>query len=258
MKHHKFNEISKLVDNNMAVLLMGEKGSGKTTLARQVAEEQNRDFMVIGMTRQTTLGHLLGFINVNGVYIPSHLRHTFEHGGLFLIDEIDAGDPNVLLSINTIENGYITFPDKMVEVHPEFRLMAAANPKNQHAEYTGRAKLDAATEDRFDRIPLDRDENLEQSLVDSDTFRKMEVLRKIMKDHNATQTISMRDSIRYQKRKELSLLDDFVFNLVDGNELILDKYNDAIANMPNQVSQSDCTNIDDLIEVAMMQSGKST
>ncbi|MCP4489800.1 MAG: AAA domain-containing protein [Gammaproteobacteria bacterium] len=246
-----------LTKNNIPTLLMGEKGSGKTTLARQVADELKLNYNLIAMTRQTTLGHLMGYLSVNGTYITSPLRKSFEGGGLFLIDEIDAGDPNVLLTLNTIENGYLSFPDTMVDAHPDFHLMAAANPKNQHEQYTGRAKLDAATLDRFDKVHVDRDENLEQSLVDFDTFRKMEILRKIIREQNILQTISMRDSIRYQKRKELDLLQDFVFNMVDGNELVIEKYHIAIQGMPKKISQSDCTNVDELIEIAMIQAGRT-
>lgn len=256
-KHEKYDEVNTLVHHNIALLLSGEKGSGKTTLAKQVADDTERPFYSISMTRQTTLGHLLGFISVNGKYIPSLLRKAFEEGGMMLIDEIDAGDPNVLLSLNTIENGYISFPDGLVDVHPEFRLVATANPKNEHAAYTGRAKLDAATLDRFDKINVSRDENLEKSLVDSDTFQRMEVLRKILLKNNSGLVISMRDSMRYQVRKDLNLVDDYVYELVEQNDLVFEQYNKAIKDMPKRANQSECKTIDELMELARVQSGMS-
>ena len=76
MSHHlhfKFDEVKTLVEAGQPVMLEGERGCGKTTLIMDVAKELNLDFYSLSMTRQTTLSLLLGFINVNGIYVPSHL-----------------------------------------------------------------------------------------------------------------------------------------------------------------------------------------
>lgn len=247
--HRSFNEALTLVNAGVPILLSGDRGSGKTTLAQNICDHRKMKFFSVSMTRQTTLSHLLGYLSVSGEYVTSQLRICFEHGGLMLIDEIDGGDPNVLLCLNTIENGYISFPDGIVKMHDEFRLIATANPADQHAIYTGRTKLDAATLDRFDKIDIPLDENLEQSLVDEDTFNKMRVLRGVLKSNNASQTVSMRDSIRYQKRKELELLDGFIERLLDGNELIIQQYNKAIKDLPKFADQSECRTYADLVEL---------
>jgi MoxR-like ATPase len=257
MTHHvKFAEITTLVHHGIAVLLTGEKGSGKTTLAKQVAEHLELDFYSMSMTRQTTLSHLLGFISVNGTYVPSQLRSAAEQGGAFLLDEIDAADANVLLSLNTIENGFISFPDGIIELHDSFRLMATANPQDQHEFYTGRSKLDAATLDRFDIIEVPRDENLERVLVDSETFRVMNVMREILKRNNSSICVSMRDSMRYQRRKELHLLDEFLPRLVNKNELVLSQFEAALGEMPKHSDQSECQTFDDLLDLVVKQSTK--
>jgi MoxR-like ATPase len=255
MKHARYEEIHTLVKNKIAVLLTGDAGSGKTTLAKQLAEDMKLHFYSISLTRQTTLSHLLGFISVNGTYVESSLRRCFQHGGLMLLDEIDAGDPNVLLSLNTIENGYISFPDALVECHQDFRLVATSNPQDQHQFYTGRAKLDAATLDRFDIVEIERDDDLEKSLVDDDAHARMQILRKILSDMNSSKRISMRDAIRYQQRKNLDLLsEDFVFRLVDKNELVLEKYNEAVKCMPKFKDQADCATADELFELLTARS----
>lgn len=257
MTHHiKFPEVTTLVNHGIAVLLTGEKGSGKTTLAKQVAEELKLEFFSMSMTRQTTLSHLLGFISVNGTYVPSQLRKAVEKGGFFLLDEIDAADANVLLSLNTAENGYISFPDGIVELHKDFRMGATANPQDQHEFYTGRAKLDAATLDRFDIIEIPRDEHLEQTLVDADTFRIMEAVRQVLKNNNSSICVSMRDSMRYQVRKELGLLDDFIPRLVDKNPLVMTQFEEQVASMPKHSDQADCQTFEDLIDLAHKQSTK--
>lgn len=255
-QHHSHDEVVQLIQANIPVLLTGEAGSGKTTLARQIAEEMKLEFYSMSMTRQTTLSHILGFISVNGTYIKSALRRCFEGGGMMLLDEIDAGDPNVLLTLNTIENGYISFPDALIDCHPDFRLVATANPQDQHNFYTGRTKLDAATLDRYDIIDIDRDDALEMSLVDNDTHSRMQLLRKILKGNNSSKTISMRDSIRYQTRKDLKLLNDgFINRLTDKNELVLERYKKDVETMPKHTDQGDCESFDELLDLLKVRAG---
>lgn len=248
MKHSKHYETTTLVKAGVAVLLTGEKGTGKTTLAKDVASTLNLTFCSMSMTRQTTLSHLLGFMNVNGIYIPSQLRIAAETGCLYLLDEIDASDPNVILCLNTIENGYIAFPDKVVDIHPDFRLMATSNPQDNHRDYNGRAKLDAATLDRFDIINIEKDDVLEQSLVDFHTYSHIELVRECLKEVNSPVYISMRDSIRFQKRKELGLLDSFVERLLSKETLALEKYEARKSKIPKVRNVDECKTLLDVWE----------
>lgn len=257
--HNSYETVLKLVKNNIPVLLVGEAGSGKTTLATQISEEMELMFHSISMTRQTTLSHILGFISVNGTYIPSTLRRCFDEdgdGGLMLFDEIDAGDPNVLLCLNTIENGYISFPDKLVKCHPKFRIMATSNPPDQHSIYTGRNRLDAATLDRYDIIDVGRDDLLEITLVDINTHQRMQLLRDIMGKHNSSKTISMRDAIRYQQRKDLNLLDSgFIYRLTDKADLVFEQYQSEADVLPKHQDQSECSTFDELVDLLTVRAG---
>lgn len=249
MKHNKFNEVLILANAGIPTLLTGEKGSGKTTVAMQVADGLKIPFFSVSMTRQTTLSQLLGFMSVNGTYVPSQLRGVAEKGGLFLLDEIDAGDANVLLCLNTIENGFIAFPDGIMNLHKDFRLMATANPQDQHEHYVGRSKLDAATLDRFDIIDLEHDAALEQTLVDQDVYQHINAMREVMASQNSSKTVSMRDALRYQKRKELNLLEDFMFRVCGKSELMYEKYLTAVANIPKYSDQSECNTVDELFDI---------
>lgn len=254
--HSSYSKIEILVKHNIPVLLIGGAGSGKTTLGEQVSENLKMKFHSISMTRQTTLSHLLGFLSVNGTYIPSTLRKCFEEGGFMLIDEIDAADPNVLLCLNTIENGYISFPDGLVKCHIDFRLVATANPADEHSIYTGRTKLDAATLDRYDIIDVERDDILEKTLVDSDTHNRMQLLREIMGRNNSSKKISMRDAIRYQQRKDLKLLDDdFVYRLTDKADLVLEQYLKEVDSIPKHQDQSECQTFEELSELLNVRAG---
>jgi len=253
MHHHKFEEVVELVKNNMPVLLIGEKGSGKTTLAMQVAESMGLKYYTLAMTRQTTLSYLLGYMNVNGEYIPSQLRHAFTEGGLFLLDEMDGGDANVLLSLNNIENGYIGFPDGVQKAHPDFRLMATANPQNEHHNYTGRSKLDAATLDRFDQVPCPRDDTLEASLVSQDVFEDISLVREVLAEHNSSIEVTMRDSIRLNQRRKISMEKDFIRNLFKDNEIAWKQFQDKQKERPTSQKQVDCENANELLTLLKYQ-----
>ena len=253
MHHEKYEEVLTLVTHNIPTMLVGEAGSGKTTIAQHVAQGLGLEFFSLSMTRQTTLSILLGYRSVDGTYIPTELRRAVDNGGLYLLDEIDASDPNVLLALNTLENGYLTFPDGIVKTHPDFRLMATANPQNEHHHYTGRTKLDAATLDRFDIIDINRDHNLEATMVDFQTLQHIETLRKVLKDANSDITVSMRDSLRYQARKDLDLLGGFVLKILQQNEFLYEHYETAIANLPKFVSQQECKTFADLLTLIKHQ-----
>ena len=256
MNHNKFDEITTLVNAGIAVLLTGEKGSGKTTLAKQTAEHLNLPFYCVSMTRQTTLSHLMGFVNVNGEYIPSQLRKAADGGGIYLLDEIDAGDANVLLSLNTIENGYLSFPDGIVDLHEDFRLMATANPQDKHQHYVGRNKLDLATLDRFDIVNIDHDVKLEQTLVDNEVFAHINLMRTILAEHNSSVVVSIRDSLRYQKRKELGLVNGFMKRIAGDNPLVFEEYENRVRSIPKYTDQAECNTVDELWDLMKATEGQ--
>src|SRR5699024_2303605 len=90
-----------------------------------------------------------------------------------LLDEIDAGNPNVLAALNSaLANNYCAFPDGMVKRHDNFRVIAAANTFGSGANivYAGRNPIDGATKDRFVFIDFDIDENMERQIAGNDTW----------------------------------------------------------------------------------------
>lgn len=245
--HIMFDEVKALVEANIPVLLSGTKGSGKTTLAMDVAKALNLTMYSITMTRQTTLGMLLGFINVTGAYIPSDIYKAAVNGGLVLLDEINGGDPNVLLCLNTIENGYIAFPHHgVVPLHKDFRLIATQNPGD--SAYTGRTQLDASTLDRFDKVDVKLDNNLEKSLVSRDVYQKITVLREVVKEMNLSLEISMRDCLRLEKRKALGLDTNFINNLLK-NDSAHEVFNKKMLTKVLPKSQEDCDSLKELFKL---------
>lgn len=247
--HSKQEEVETLIKNRIPVLLEGPSGSGKTTIFMKAAAKAEIPYSFISGTRQTTVSHIIGFMNVNGVYAPSPFRKAYVEGHYFNIDEMDAMDSNVLLIFNSLENNIMYFPDGYTEPpHENFRFMATANPQDQHQHYVGRNKLDAATLDRFDQVMVERDPELEKWLVDEETLTVMDMLRKSLDKVSSSVVLSMRDSIRYQKRKGLNLLDGYTTKLLKGNQLAIDKYAELLAKVPKVYKLSTCRTMDDLIQ----------
>ena len=71
---------------------------------------------------------LTGFVDAEGRTVRTAFRDAYEHGGLFLWDEVDASAANALVAFNqALANDSFPFPDGMVDRHPDFLAIAAAN-----------------------------------------------------------------------------------------------------------------------------------
>jgi hypothetical protein len=168
-KHALHDEcVDLLTPGGFGVFVFGPAGSGKTTLAQTVAQTLGLDCYIAGAVQKDF--KVLGYKDARGEYQTTPFRQAFEHGGLFLFDEIDASNPQVLLVLNAaLANGICDFPDRTVKAHPRFRFIASANTNGggATAQYSGRNKLDAASLDRFAVLECDYDDALTDSVVRS-------------------------------------------------------------------------------------------
>lgn len=164
--HEKFETVLQLVNCNIPVFLTGPAGCGKNVLCKQVSEALGLEFYFSNAVTQEY--KLTGFIDANGHYQETQFHKAFTEGGLFMLDEIDASTPEVLVILNAaIANGYFDFPTGRAEAHEDFRLIAAGNTFGTGAdiEYTGRYQLDAASLDRFAVIQIDYSKAVEEAIA---------------------------------------------------------------------------------------------
>jgi len=181
--HEKFDEVLKFVANKEPVFLTGRAGTGKNVLCKQVAKSLGLDFYFSNAVTQEY--KITGFTDANGVYHETQFYKAFKNGGLFMLDEMDASIPEVLVILNSaIANGYFDFPAPIgyVEANEKFRVIGAGNTFGLGADYdyVGRNQLDMASLDRFALVNVDYDKNIELSvslnnkdLVEfADDFRK--------------------------------------------------------------------------------------
>lgn len=168
LKHTNYDLLKTMVSTGLPVLITGGAGNGKSHSVQQLATELGTNFEALSVGEQTTVSQIMGYTDVNGKYVETGFYRTFKYGGIFLLDEIDAGNPNVLLAINTaIANNFASFPHELVEGHKDFRLVTTANTYGTGAgsQYVGRNKLDKATLNRFVVLDWELDTNLEDKLV---------------------------------------------------------------------------------------------
>lgn len=199
LRHTQLEELIKYATLRLPVLMVGMAGTGKTHAAEQVAEALGLNHYTMSVGAQTSKSDIIGFVHANGGYVKTHFRTAFEEGGVFLMDEIDAGNANVLIQINAaLSNGACAFPDKMVKKHDDFVFLASANTygTGMNRQYVGRNQLDAATLDRFTIIDWDIDANLEEALAIGNQgkawYEVVKAVRYFVSKHNIRALITPR------------------------------------------------------------------
>jgi MoxR-like ATPase len=150
----------------------------------------------------TSQWDLFGFRNANGDFVPGVMYEPYLNGGVMMLDEMDNANANVLTSLNSALAGDgATFPCGYIKKHKDFVCIAAGNTFGKGADrmYVGRNQLDAASLDRFNRIPWDYDEDAEFDWAgrdQTDWVKLVQRIRKCVFDHAMRIVVSPRASIK--------------------------------------------------------------
>lgn len=202
----EFDQIVKLCSQRVPVMMVGPAGCGKTYIGGKVAEAFDQEFYAQscseGVSESIFMGWLLP-IDKGGTfqYVPSPFVTAYENGGVFLLDEIDAADPNLLTFLNmAIANDGFFLPQRhkkpYVKKHPDFIVIAAANTfgHGADAKYVGRNALDAATLDRYraGMIHMDYSAEVEDALVEPGVLAWGRAIREVIYKHQMTRIMSTR------------------------------------------------------------------
>lgn len=205
--HAQFPKLVQLASARKNIFIYGPTGCGKSHVCGQLAEALGLPFAFVSCTAgmsEAQLGGRLLPVGAQGTfeYVISEFIRCYEEGGVFLLDEIDAADPNVLLLVNAaLANGHVAVPNRparpYAKRHKDFICIAAANTVGTGADrlYSGRNKLDAATLDRFQigKVFLDYDTNVESILCPDDELRtRLLRYRNAVNQHKLERAISSR------------------------------------------------------------------
>jgi MoxR-like ATPase len=180
-------------------------------LCGQIAKSLDMRFAFCSLTAGITEARLVGRfvpIGANGTfqYVLAQFVDFFKNGGLFLLDEMDAADPNVLLTVNAAPaNGHMETPnphEPIIQRHPNFRCMAAVNTWGNGADrmYVGRNQFDVASLDRFQvRFALDYDAEFEKRVGHSDVVAFIHEVRRKIRERSIRRLASTRSILSYSK-----------------------------------------------------------
>lgn len=145
------------VERNAAALLIGETGTGKTTLIREVAKEQNKKLIRISVNGSMGVEEILGKWLVNQgttVWQDGILTAALRTGDWVVMDEINAALPEILFTLHSLldDDRKVVLPEKDNEVvvpHADFRFFATMNPPE---EYAGTKDMNKALMSRFTAV----------------------------------------------------------------------------------------------------------
>jgi MoxR-like ATPase len=174
------------------VLIEGEIGTSKTTLARAFASYMNKDFFRIDGSEDILSHVLVGYFDPPMVvakgykeeaFIYGPLSESMKNGGILFINELNRlpeSTQNVLLS--ALDEGYLTIPKLgSINSNKGFMVITTMNP----AAHVGVTSLGEALLDRFVWIKVDfqpLSEEIEiikinlEELIESQGFKITEVL----------------------------------------------------------------------------------
>jgi len=166
--HFMFPKVLKVVNAGLSPWITGTAGVGKTMMAEQIAHALGLEYSPESFCSQSSKSEIKGYKDGHGLYQSVEFRQRFEHGGVYLLDEIDAANPNILLTLNSaLSNGWMMFPDGKVKRHEKFVAIASANTygNGATAEYVGRQVIDGSTLNRFVKMDMQIDEVMEAGIV---------------------------------------------------------------------------------------------
>ena len=214
-----FANILKLVAAHENVYLYGPAGSGKNTIAEQIAEALGVEFYY--QNTLVTKFDVSGYKNAQGEYEETPFYKAWKNGGLFFADELDNSTAEAIIALNAaLANGYYTFPNsgEKVAKHPDFYCIAAGNTNGQGAteEYCGRYQMDESSRDRFAFIEIGYNEKIEESICGGhlDILEFVRDLRSVTKSLQIKLICGYRAISRLAKFYDMNtkfVLDSFIF-----------------------------------------------
>ena len=201
--HPKFETIANYLRWDKQVMLVGRAGTGKTTIAHQLADAFGVKFAHLSCSAGMSEAHLLGRMLFDGEYVMADFVDIYENGGVFLFDEFDAMDGNTAVVINSaLANGKMSVPNRKDNPtayrHKDCYIITASNTWGTgfgDGIYAGRNKLDGATLDRFcaSRVHFDYDTKLERKLApNKDVAKALWKLRKMVEKYKLQRIVSTR------------------------------------------------------------------
>jgi nitric oxide reductase NorQ protein len=101
--NNAFDILEKANGSGLFVLIIGPKGTGKTTLVRRFASEMKKDLDSVNFSLRTRESHLVGSRTLNKGeinFVEGVLVKSMRNGTLLYLDELNAAEADVLLRLD--------------------------------------------------------------------------------------------------------------------------------------------------------------
>lgn len=223
------------VDKDLSVLLVGETGTGKTTMIREIAKKKKRKLIRFNLTGETTVDDFVGKYTLKDgetVWQDGVLLQAMKEGKWLVVDEINSALPEILFVLHSLldDDKYVVVPQhegEVVKPHKNFRFFATMNPTD---EYTGTKELNKAFKSRFDitiqteyasnehegKIILERVGNAIDEGVCVTMIGVANKIREAKAKHEIFFTLSTRDLIQWARLvPEFGLKESFLFAVLN-------------------------------------------
>lgn len=202
----EYDDIKQDVADGYYPYLWGAAGSGKSHTAEQIARDLGLTFY--GQTTIQFAYDVKGYGDAGGNFVDTPFFKAFSEGGLYFQDEYDRSYPEAAVVLNTaLSNGYYDFPVVgRVEMHPNFRFMAAGNTNLKGASdgYVAANELDASSRDRLVCYECGYNHDVELNAIakgDAKLVAFVEDLRNAIKKSGIQHIVSYRATAYMESRK---------------------------------------------------------
>src|SRR5919112_4505814 len=101
--NNAFDILEKAYRSGLFVLIIGPKGTGKTTLVRRFASEMKKELDSVNFSLRTRESHLVGSKTLNEGeinFVEGVLVKSMRNGTLLYLDELNAAEADVLLRLD--------------------------------------------------------------------------------------------------------------------------------------------------------------
>lgn len=232
--NNSFEKIEKAFEAGLFVIVIGPKGTGKTTLVREFAKRKSVNLDSINFSLRTRESHLVGTKTLeNGTvgFIEGLLVKSMKEGNMLYLDEINSAEADVLLRLDEAldDRRQIVLKEstgETIQAKEGWFVIATINPLSHVgtkelppqilSRFPVRIRLEYPPED----IELDivkrhssgsHDKELQQGIKLANTLRQAAAVEELF------YSPSLRETIAYAKLLDLKVPAKEVAGIVFGN-----------------------------------------
>lgn len=212
----EFKQIDTIIKSRRfyPIFVTGPTGNGKSTMVEQSCAKNKRQYIRLQVNGQTDEDQLIGsktLVDGNIQIVEGPVLLAMRAGAVLLLDELDAGDPNNVMCLQSILEGkpyYFKLKNEMVYPAPGFTVVATGNTKGRGSDsgkYIGTKMLNEAFLERF---PVTFEQEYPSMSVELKIVRNMMEKFGCVNDEFAHTLVKWSDAIR--KTYQDGALDDLI------------------------------------------------